>query len=525
MIEQLAREVPEQHSPEERAAPSVGVDRRILDGLMEGCLVVGFDWRCLYVNGAATRQAGRKPEDLLGRTLTEIFPGIGKAAHFAHYRRCMEERARQHFEAEFSFPGLASKWLEVSLSPVPDGVFALSIDVTERRKAEQELRLSEQRHRLLADCARDVVWTMEPDGRISYVGPAVEKVRGFSSAEAMGQTLGEIHPPASQRVSLEYFERVRAAVEAGRTPESFRGELEYLCRDGSTVWTEVLAFPLLGADGTLLQVLGVTRDIDERRRAEAALRESEERYRKLSEELESRILARTAELTDASRELEAYSHSISHELRAPLRAIDGHVAMIGQEYEVLLDGEGRRHLGQVRWNAQRMGRLIDDLLAFSRAGRADLTFGPVDMTGAAKATFARVVTDPASLSRISFSVGLLPEAVGDADLLHRVWENLLSNAVKFSAGRENPEIRVEGGVEGGEAVYRVRDNGTGFDMQYVDKLFGVFQRLHGIREFEGTGVGLALVRRIVMRHGGQVWAEGELDRGATFSFTLPARNG
>ncbi len=253
--------------------------------------------------------------------------------------------------------------------------------------------------------------------------------------------------------------------------------------------------------------------------------QAEDEVRRLNVELEERVLSRTAELTEVNRELEAFSYAISHELRTPLRAIDGHSAMIARDFAGLLDDEGRRHFGQVRWNAQRMGQLIDDLLAFSRTGRANLTFGAVEMTAAANAAFARVVPDSASISRISFSVGDLPVATGDPELLSRVWENLLSNAVKFSAGREKPEIHVEGSVEGGEATYCVRDNGVGFDMKYVDKLFGVFHRLHGQHEFEGTGVGLALVRRFLLRHGGRVWAEGELGRGATFSFSLPVKKG
>ena len=226
-------------------------------------------------------------------------------------------------------------------------------------------------------------------------------------------------------------------------------------------------------------------------------------------------------LEEANRELEAFSYSISHELRSPLRAIDGFSARVSGAHAGLLGDEGRRLLGEVRWNAQRMGRLIDDLLEYSRAGHVDLSLGPVNMTAAARAAFALVVPEMESRSRISFSADGLPAAYGDARLLSRVWENLIWNAVKFSSGRERPEIHVEGKVEDGEAVYRVRDNGVGFDMQYVDTLFGVFHRLHGHHEFEGTGVGLALVRRIVMRQGGRVRAEGELDRGATFSFSLP----
>lgn len=255
--------------------------------------------------------------------------------------------------------------------------------------------------------------------------------------------------------------------------------------------------------------------ITKRKEAERALQESHD-------SLEEHVRERTASLEEANRELDAFSYSVSHELRTPLRAIDSFSAAIAEEYEGVLDDEGRRLFGRVRWNAQRMGRLIDDLLAFSRAGRSDLLHGTVDMTGSARTAFANVVPDTSAQARIDFSLGDLPRARGDAALLQRVWENLLSNAVKFSGERERPEIQVEGSVEDGVAVYRVQDNGVGFDMKYVDKLFGVFHRLHGQGAYEGSGVGLALVRRIVVRHGGKVWAEGVVNGGATFSFSLPA---
>jgi len=238
-------------------------------------------------------------------------------------------------------------------------------------------------------------------------------------------------------------------------------------------------------------------------------------------ELEARVAERTRDLVAANQELEAFSYSVSHDLRAPLRAIDGFSRIVDEDYGGRLDDEGRRLLGVVRDNTRRMGQLIDDLLAFSRIGRAEMHGMRVDMAALARGAFEEV-GDPAARSRVDLVLGGLPEARGDRALLRQVWANLLANALKFSSGRESPRIVVSGRRDGDRVVYEVADNGVGFDMRYADKLFGVFQRLHGMREFPGTGVGLALVKRVVARHGGEVWAAGEVDAGATFGFSLPA---
>ena len=226
-------------------------------------------------------------------------------------------------------------------------------------------------------------------------------------------------------------------------------------------------------------------------------------------------------MVTANAALEAFSYSVSHDLRAPLRAIVGFSSIVESDHGDQLDAEGHRLLGIVRASALRMSQLIDDLLAFSRAGRAKLQRTRVAMKVLAQATFDEVAAAPAARTKIDFKLGELPEAEGDASLLRQVWLNLLSNAVKYSARVEKPVIEVDGAAEGDFVVYRVRDNGAGFDMAYADKLFGVFQRLHGVTEFEGTGIGLALVQQIVARHGGRVWGEGAVGKGATFSFSLP----
>lgn len=223
-----------------------------------------------------------------------------------------------------------------------------------------------------------------------------------------------------------------------------------------------------------------------------------------------------AEIDRANQELEAFSYSVSHDLRAPLRAVKGFSEMLMEDYGTQLDEEGRRLCQVICDNVQQMGQLIDDLLSLSRLSRAPMSKTDVDMREMVEGEYQKV-----SVPSIRFELGALPSTQGDARLLRQVWANLLSNAVKFTAKADAPLIQVTGEEKAGECIYTVRDNGTGFNMQHADKLFEVFQRLHSASEFEGTGVGLAIVKRIVSRHGGRVWAESEVGQGATFHFTLP----
>ena len=254
----------------------------------------------------------------------------------------------------------------------------------------------------------------------------------------------------------------------------------------------------------------------------AERRAAEEQVRQLNRGLEERIAERTAQVEEANRELEAFADSVSHDLRAPLRAIDGFSAKLLKDHAGQVGGEGRRLVDLVRANVRKMSLLVDDLLALSRTGRATLASGRVEMEPLVRAALAEAAPDPGIRARIGFRLGELPDGLGSEPLLRQVWINLLSNAVKFSGKTERPEIEVEGCREGGAAVYRVRDNGAGFDPKEAGRLFGAFQRLHSQEDFEGTGLGLALVERIVRRHGGRVWADGAPGAGATFSFSIPA---
>ncbi len=255
------------------------------------------------------------------------------------------------------------------------------------------------------------------------------------------------------------------------------------------------------------------------RRADA-LRASEERYRQISEELDQRVRDRTAQLEAVNRELESFAYSVSHDLRAPLRAIDGFSLALLEDYEDKLDQEGKEYLHFVRDAAQRMARLIDDILRLSRVGRAEMIFENVDLSAMA-ASVVGELRQQSPERQVDISIQPSLTVCGDSDLLRIVLENLLGNAWKYTSKSAQARIEFAATERDGERVYYVRDNGAGFDMAYVDKLFTPFQRLHTEAEFPGTGIGLSIVRRIVTRHGGRVWAEGEVDKGATFYFTIP----
>jgi len=243
---------------------------------------------------------------------------------------------------------------------------------------------------------------------------------------------------------------------------------------------------------------------------------------RLNADLERRVAERTAQIETSVKELEDFTYTVSHDLRTPLRAIGGFSRILEEDYGDKLDDEARRLIGVVCENAQKMGQLIDDLLTFSRLGRKPVAATSINMEALARSALAEIGA-PAAAGRARIEIHPLPEAWGDPALIKQVWTNLLSNAIKFSGKREQPVIELSGRADRAESEYCVKDNGAGFDMQYYEKLFGVFQRLHSEAEFFGVGVGLAIVRRIVSRHGGRVWAEGKVDEGAAFYFSLPRR--
>ncbi len=877
----VGQDVSRRKQAEEALRASEERYRHTLDNMLEGCQIIGDDWRYLYLNDAVTRQGHRDKEELLGRTMMEAYPGIEETAMFSVLRRCMDERVSERMVNEFVYPDGSSAWFELGIQPVPEGLFILSYDITARKQAAEALRDSEERYRILVENVPLGIGLATPDGQLKawnkaayelfgispdtppedidlsgvYHNPedrvrakarfredgylrkfefkanrsdgavrdvtlsftpcmlgseqfvlsvlqditerkqAEEEIRSLArfpgenpgpvmrvasdgtllysnkpglSLLSDGQLqIGQIVPPilgdvvsqalvsgAMQLLDLELGERVyslhvvpiseagyanlygrditerKRAEEALRDSEehfraiferstigksittptgqllkinqsfadmlgytveemqklnfaelthpddtaesqecvrcllaneqsSYQMEKRYLHKKGQTIWTIVttmllrdqfgdpryfitsivnitqrkqaeekvrrqkqeltaalqqkdeayilldtlmstapvgLAFvdselcyrrindtlaevngvpakdhigyavrevlpelapvveplfrrvmetrqpivnldvsgetpkspgehrdwlasyyPVVAQDGSVLGVGLVVLEITERKRME-------EQVRKLNEGLEQQVLERTAELQEANRELEAFSYSISHDLRAPLRAMDGFSRILVEEYADMLPPDGARYLHRVRANAQQMARLIDELLTFSRLSRQELNKQSVAPADLARQAFAnlRAIQEE---REVQITIGDLPVCQADPVLLRQVFANLLDNALKFTRDQKHPSIEVGyTQVANEDVVYYVKDNGVGFDMRYVDKLFGVFQRLHRVEEYEGTGVGLATVKRIIHRHGGRIWVEAAVGLGATFYFTLGGNN-
>jgi PAS domain S-box-containing protein len=365
----------------------------------------------------------------------------------------------------------------------------------ERRVAERTADLEAAKAQLedLYNNAPCGYHSVDADGLIVRMNDTWLGWLGYSREEVVGKMH---HPDLMTPESAERF-RTEAFPLFKRQGWLKEVEFEYVRKDGSTFPGSLQTSTLYDADGRYVTSRTTVFDISARKHAEAAVRE-------------------------LNKELESFSYSISHDLRAPLRAVDGYARMLEEDYGERLDDEARRLLATVRGNAAQMARLIDDLLAFSRLGRKPIAAAPVDMSALAREAAAELAAEhPRALT----VVGELPPAHGDRALLKQVWANLIGNALKYSAKGAAPRVEIGGRVDGKRNEYWVRDNGVGFDMRYAAKLFGVFQRLHRAEEFTGTGVGLAIVQRVIARHGGAVRAEAKLNEGACFSFTLPTEEG
>ncbi len=725
--------------------------KNTLDKMLEGMQIISFDWRYLYVNDALVLQGRFPREQLMGRTMMEIYPGLEHTDVFAHLKECMDGRISKHIETEFTFPDMSKAWFEISVQPVPEGIVILSVDITSRKEAESKLRASEQEYRSLIEQATDGIFIADAKGKYLDVNESACKMLKYSKEELLQKHMTDIMTPedvATQPPRLDELHNGKAILS----------QRNLIRKDGSIIPVEINGKVL--ANG---KILGLVRDITERKEAEESLRLSEEKFRKLTEtafdaivlaneegnitywnkgaelmfgytqeevinyslqrimpseyhsahdagmkrylttkqpkvigkvvsltgqrkngerfpieisittwegrrgkmfsgiirdsserkaweakirklneELEQKVHDRTHQLNskinelkeseekfnkafhgnaaaisitkisdstyldinesfelitgytrdeiigksekelnittpanssrsdqnqniegtlrnrmgksiavlsssdiiylqgerysinilydisdrkraeekleNLNKELESFSYSVSHDLRAPLRSIIGYSKIIEEDYLEKFEPESKRLFNIIARNASRMNSLIDDLLEFSRMSKRDLNKESFDMAALVKHVIENSSTNP----RATLSTHGILDTVSDPSLLTIVWTNLISNAIKYSEKVEFPKIDIGSNTDGNENIYYIRDNGTGFDMQYANKLFQVFQRLHRYDEFAGTGIGLSIVKRIIERHGGRVWAEGKVNEGATFYFALPA---
>lgn len=372
--------------------------------------------------------------------------------------------------------------------------------------SESQLMASKNRFRALAEHTSDLVTVHAPDGTFTYVSPSSQRILGMTPESLIGA-----HP--RQVVHPEDRDRLQAQIANAAAGADL--VVTYRCRhaEGREVWLETSFVPVLGPDGSLAQLHASSRDVTRKVANEAEIL-------RLNNTLEARVRERTARLQAVNAELEAFNYSVSHDLRAPLRSIDGFSKLLLGRYEASLDAQGVDYLTRIRAAAQRMGALIDDLLTLSRTGRGDLKRQQVSISDLASATVKRLRDgDPDRKVEVGIEPNLTAQA--DGGLMAVVLDNLLANAWKFTGRTDQPHITVESTTVENETTFHVRDNGVGFDPTHADRLFGAFQRLHREDEFPGTGIGLATVAKIVRRHGGHIWAHSAPGKGTTLSFTLP----
>ena len=469
----------------------------------------GKDFIFKDFNPAGERIEGLRKEDIIGKRVTKVFPGVEDFGIFEVFQRVWRTGKSEDFpQAIYMDDKNLGSWRENQVYNLPSGeIVAVYDDITERKKAEEELQETSDYLNKLIDYtnAPFVVW--DPELKITKVNHAFERLTGYSADELVNTKLPMYFPKESRQQSMDQVERTLS----GEYWESV--DMPILQKSGNIrymVWNSANLYDKDGKTIAITIAQGI--DITERKKMADEIKE-------MNIDLEQKVEERTSELTAVNKELEAFSYSVSHDLRAPLRSVDGFSQALLEDYGDKFDETGTDYLNRVRNATLNMEHLIDDLLNLSRITRGEVVYKDVYLSELVSKIAERYEIEQPD-RRVEFTITEGLKVNGDKRLLRAMLENLISNAYKFSS--QEPIAKIEFGIANinDENIYYIRDNGVGFDMKYADKLFGAFQRLHSKMEFSGTGIGLATVQRIIHKHGGHVWAESELGKGATFYFTL-----
>jgi len=502
---QLRTELEARKRAEEALRDSEERFRAVAETATDAIVAADKSGHITYFNPGAERIFGYAARDAIGRPLTLLMPQRFHDAHRQGLARFLATGVARVVGRTVELVGQRKDGtefpLELSLASwkVGGDTFFAGIlrDITERKRAEELLRASEERFHLMVTHVEDyAIFMLDVEGNVATWNAGAERIKGYRADEIIGRHFSCFY--VSYDVQAGKPEQLlQEAVRRGRCEdEGWR-----VRKDGSQFWANTVITALRDQHRTLLGFTKVTRDITERTR------------------LEQEIQQHSVALEAANKELDAFSYSVAHDLRAPLRAIDGFSRILLEDHAPTLAPEAQHYLNVVRKNSQRMGLLIDDLLAFSRLSRQPLNKQPVRPADLVRQCVDELRAEQQG-RRVEIAIGDLPACQADPALLKHVWMNLMSNALKYTRKQEMAVIEVGSREQSGACVYFVKDNGVGFDMQYADKLFGVFQRLHRPEDYEGTGVGLAIVQRVIHRHGGRVWAEAAVNQGATFYFTF-----
>jgi PAS domain S-box-containing protein len=520
---QLQRELAER----KQAEAALRQSETLLNATQRLAKIGGWDWdveqqtsfwteETYRIHGFEPRAFAPGSSEYIDRSLACYDPA-DRPIISAAFQRCVQQGEGYDLEFPFTSADGHRKWVRTTATAVREAgrvvkVVGNIMDITGRKQAEEKLKASEERLRLTLEAAQIGIWDWDVTNDRYYASPIYYSMLGYAPKEGpadRNEWVQRLHPDDTNTV-LEQINKILS-----RTCDAYAYEARFRHADGSYRWMCAIGYGTeYDPNGKLTRMLGLRMDIDARKRMEDEL----SAYRG---QLEALVRDRTAQLETANKELDAFAYTVSHDLRAPLRHIDGFIELLQKKAGAVLDEQSRHYMGAISGSAQKMGLLIDDLLSFSRMGRDAMTFQQVALGPLVHDVIQELESDAAG-REIVWRIGELPAVDGDAAMLRMVMTNMIANALKFT--RPRPQAWIEVGSlpgQGFETVIFVRDNGVGFDMTYVDKLFGVFQRLHRADEFEGTGIGLANVRRIVARHGGRTWAEGKVDHGAAFYFALP----